>query len=487
MVPRKSSNKTGVSPEAERMEGRGGAKGNPPKHRMPQTQGWLPGMKPMLERIRQVAAERPRERFTALLHHVYDVERLKRAYGNLNKHASAGIDGVTWEQYGQRLEENLQDLSARIRRGGYRPQAVRRSYIPKADGRQRPLGITTLEDKVVQQATSEVLQAIYEADFLGFSYGFRPKRHQHMALTAVFRAVMTKKVNWVLDADIRGFFDAIDHDWLIKFLEHRIADQRVIRLIRKWLKAGVLEDESWRPSEEGTPQGGCISPLLANIYLHYALDLWVRQWRDKKANGDVVIVRFADDFIVGFQYQQEAEKFLRELRERFRRFGLELQDKKTRLIEFGRFAASNRKRRGKPKPETFDFLGFTHICATSRKGKFFVLRQTRRTRMREKLQEIRQQLRYRLHDPVARTGPWLRSVMLGHLRYYGVSCNGPALNAFKRAVRFLWHHSLGRRSHKAKRDWARHERHLRRWLPPVRIYHSFPKLYPTSIPKAGAG
>jgi group II intron reverse transcriptase/maturase len=424
------------------------------------------------ERIRQAAETDRKRRFTTLMHHVYDVANLREAYFGLKRNAAAGVDGETWQSYGEQLEMNLEDLSARLKRGAYRAKPVRRVYIPKADGRQRPLGVTTLEDKVVQRAVVGVLNCIYETDFLGFSYGFRPRRSQHDALDALYVGITRKRVNWVLDADIRGFFDAINHEWLVKFVEHRIADRRIVRLIQKWLSAGVLEDGEWTRSEVGTPQGGGISPLLANIYLHYAFDLWAHHCR--RAKGDVVIVRFADDFIVGFQYEWEARQFQAALQERLARFGLELHPDKTRLIEFGRFAAANRERDGRGKPETFDFLGFTHSCGKTRKGRFIVLRQTARKKLRAKLKEVKTELRRRLHAPVPEVGKWLGSVIRGHYNYYGVPLNFPLLEAFHHQVARLWKRALSRRSQKGGMTWARMCRLTRRWLPPARIMHPFP-------------
>jgi group II intron reverse transcriptase/maturase len=348
-------------------------------------------------------------------------------------------------------------------------------YIPKADGRLRPLGVTALEDKIVQRAAVEVMNAIYETDFLGFSYGFRPKRSQHNALDALYTGLLTKKVNWVLDLDIRGFFDAISHEWLVKFVEHRIADRRVVRLIQKWLNAGVLEDGKRIRMEEGTPQGGSASPLLANIYLHYAFDLWAQAWRRKQAHGDVIVVRYADDIVVGFQNEADAKRFREELTERFRKFSLELHPDKTRLLEFGPFAARNRKRRGEGKPETFDFLGFTHICGKKRSnGYFTVIRQTTRKRLQAKLNAVKAELRLRMHAPIQDTGKWLRSVVSGHIRYYGVPMNSQALNTFRLKVGWLWHRTLSRRGQNGRVSWDRMRCLIDRWLPPVRVYHPFP-------------
>ncbi len=472
VVPTKSPNNVGTS-AAEGMEGRGLAKGNPSQQTAPRTPS-RDGAPSALERVRTAAERDKKVRFTALLHHVYDVEHLRATYYALKRDAAAGIDGETWEHYGQALEENLADLSGRLRRRAYRAKPVKRTYIPKADGRLRPLGIPTLDDKIVQRTTAEVLNAIYETDFLGFSYGFRAGRSPHNALDALYTGLLTRKVNWVLDADIRGFFEAINHEWLVKFVEHRIADRRVVRLIQKWLNAGVLEDgtRTWR--DEGTPQGGSISPLLANVYLHYVFDLWAQRWRKTQAHGDVIVVRYADDFIVGFQHRADAERFLVELRERFAKFSLELHPEKTRLLEFGPSAADNRRRAGKGKPETFNFLGFTHISGKKRNGRFTVVRQTIRKRLQAKLSEVKAELRRRMHAPIPEVGRWLRSVVEGHLRYYGVPMNGPALFTFCFQVGRLWYRTLRRRSQTARITWERMRRLVWRWLPPARITHPYP-------------
>jgi RNA-directed DNA polymerase len=454
---------------AEGVEGRGQAKGNASSQNTDRTQS-RGSVHSARDRIRQAAETDKGRRFTALLHHVYDIDNLREAYFGLKRDAAPGVDGETWRAYGEHLDENLSDLSDRLRRGAYRAKPVRRVMIPKPDGRQRPLGVTTLEDKVVQRALVMVLNCIYETDFLGFSYGFRPGRGPHDALDALSVGICRKKVNWVLDADIRGFFDAIDHECLVKLIEHRIADRRVVRLIQKWLNAGVLVDGEWTRSDMGTPQGGGISPLLANIYLHYAFDLWVHDWR-RQATGDVIVVRYADDFIVGFQYEWEARQFWAELREQLAAFGLQLHPEKTRLIEFGRFAASNRKRNGRGKPDTFDFLGFTHACGKTRKGRFVVLRLTIRTRLRAKLQAINNTLRRRWHDPVPEIGRWLASIIRGYVNYYGVPLNYVRVEAFHHQVICLWKRALSRRSQKAYVTWERMRRIARRWLPPVRIVH----------------
>jgi RNA-directed DNA polymerase len=455
------------------MEGRGLAKGNPSQQTAPRTLS-RDGARHALERVREAAKRDKKMRFTALLHHVYNIEHLGAAYYALKRDAVPGIDGETWEHYGQALEANLGDLSGRLKRRAYRAKPVKRGYIPKTDGRQRPLGIPTLEDKIVQRTTAEVLNAIYETDFLGFSYGFRPKRSPHQARDALYAGLLTRKVNWVLDADIRGFFEAIDHEWLVKFVEHRIADQRVARLIQKWLNAGVREDGTRTWSETGTPQGGSISPLLANVYLHYVFDLWAQRWRKKYAHGDVITVRYADDFIVGFQHRADAERFLTELRERFTKFGLELHPEKTRLLEFGPFAADNRRRAGQGKPETFNFLGFTHLCGKKRNGRFTVGRQTIRKRAQAKLSEVKAELRRRLHDPIPVVGAWLRQVVGGHIRYYGVPMNGPAIGMFRFQVGWLWRRALVRRSQTGQVPWERMRRLTERWLPPARICHPYP-------------
>ena len=441
--------------------GSGRSTGRPPQH--------------ALEQVRQKARKDKDIRFTTLWHHVYDVARLRLAYLGLKRRSAPGVDGETWQQYGQNLEANLQDLSARLRRGAYRARPVLRVYIPKSDGRQRPIGVTVLEDKIVQRATVEVLNAIYETDFLGFSYGFRPGRSQHDALDAVAVGIAKKKVNWVFDADIRGFFDALSHEWTVKFVEHRISDTRVLRHIKKWLKAGVLEDGQWMATEEGSPQGGCISPLLANIYLHYAFDLWADQWRRRHAKGEVIIIRYADDVIVGFQYRQDAIRFHRALAERFRRFNLELHPEKTRLLEFGRFAAGNRARRGEGKPETFDFLGFTHICGKTRKGKFSLQRRSIGKRMRKKLVEISEGLRKRMHIPIPEQGKWLRQVVGGWFQYHAVPLNGAALSRFRDAVSLRWYKVLMRRSQRGNRlKWERMKRLIGLWLPKAKILHPYP-------------
>ena len=471
VVPANPPNKAAAAEVGEERER---AKGNADgKTRPGRSAG--PGVSSALDRVRQVAQQDKEARFTALLHHV-SVHRLMLAFDDLKKDAAPGVDGVTWREYEQDLAANLRDLHERVQSGRYRASPGRRAYIPKADGRQRPLGIATLEDKIVQRAVAGVLNAVYEADFRGFSYGFRPGRRPHDALDALTAGMYRKRVNWVLDADIRDFFGQLDRDWLMKFLRHRIADERVLRLAGKWLAAGVIEDGTWTHSDRGSPQGASASPLLANVYLHYVLDLWADWWRKRRASGDVIIVRWADDFTVGFEYREDAEEFLAGLRERFARFGLELHPDKTRLIEFGRFAAHDRAVRGEGKPETFDFLGFTHICATSRSGRFWVKRITISKRMRAKLKEVSLQLQRRRYLPIPVQGRWLASVVRGHVSYYAVPGNSQAVVAFRTQLTGRWHKALRRRSQKGRNlTWAQMNRIQKRWLPPARVTHPYPE------------
>jgi RNA-directed DNA polymerase len=471
VVPAKPPNKAAAA-VAEAVEGRGPAKGNAASETRPGRRAGQ-GAPSELDRVRQVALRDRDARFTALLHHV-SIDRLRAAYLALSPQAAAGVDGVTWRAYGRDLERNLRDLHARVQRGGYRPRPSRRAYIPKADGRLRPLGIAALEDKLLQRAVVEVLNAIYETDFLGFSYGFRPGRSPHGALDALAAGIYRRKVNWVLDADIRGFYDAIDHGWMLKFLEHRIADRRMLRLIRKWLKAGVIEQGKWSQTVQGAAQGASASPLLSNVYLHYVFDLWADQWRRRHARGDVIIVRFADDYIVGFEHRDDAQRFLDELRDRLAKFSLELAPEKTRLVEFGRFAARNRKRRGLGKPETFQFLGFTHTCATARGGSFLVKRITDKKRMRAKLRAVKAEMRQRAHQPIPEQGHWLASVLRGHYNYYAVPGNSRTVNGFRDRVARHWHRALRRRSQRTRLNWERMHRLAQRWLPPATLTHPWP-------------
>jgi RNA-directed DNA polymerase len=422
--------------------------------------------------VRQVAREKKQEQFTALLHHL-SVELLRESYYALKRNAAPGVDGVRWSEYEDGLEDRLTDLHGRLRRGAYRAQPSRRVYIPKADGRQRPLGIAALEDKIVQQAAVTILNEIYEVDFRGFSYGFRPGRSPHQALDALNAGIQRKRVNWILDADIRGFFDNMNHEWTMRFVEHRVADKGMLRLIRKWLKAGVSEDGEWAETKVGTPQGAVVSPLLANVYLHYVFDLWAEVWREKVAEGDMIVVRYADDLVVGFQHRAEAERFLREFQERLAKFGLEIHPEKTRLIEFGRFAEVNRKQRGEGKPETFTFLGFTHYCGRNSKGSFVVWRRTAAKRMRAKLLQLKQELRRKMHEPVGVVGEWLKRVVQGYYRYHAVPGNIVVLGRFRDRLCMLWRQALRRRSQKRKPGWDRLRPTFERWIPRPRILHPY--------------
>jgi group II intron reverse transcriptase/maturase len=458
---------------AEPVEPRAGTKGNADQQSTCRAQSRV-SVSQALERIRKVAKEKRKEKFTSLFHHI-TVELLEVAFYELKADAAAGVDKLTWEDYEADLERRLEVLHHRVHSGAYRAQPSRRVYIPKPDGRQRPLAVAALEDKIVQRAVAALLNEIYEEEFQGFSYGFRPGRGTHDALDALVVGIERRKVNWIVDADIRSFFDEISHEWLIKFLEHRIGDRRIIRLIQKWLKVGVLEDGVVIPGERGTGQGSVISPLLANIYLHYGLDLWVeRHYRRRETTGDMIIVRYADDFIVGFQHETDARRFLDALRTRLEGFALTLHPEKTRLIEFGRFAAQNRKRRGLRKPETFNFLGFTFICGKSRNGKFLVKRRTRRDRMRAKLQAIKAELTRRMHWPIPNQGKWLGYVVNGYFNYHAVPTNYRALVRFRDEIIRRWKRVLSRRSQNGEVNWARMIEIADRWLPRPRIRHPWP-------------
>ena len=471
IVAEKPPNKTG-SPVAEVVEPRAGTKGTADQQSTLRTQS-RERVNQALSRVRQAARQRKKEQFTGLLHHI-NVDTLRTAFYALKRKAAPGVDGVTWQDYEAQLEPRLGDLHGRVLRGAYRPQPSRRTYIPKADGKQRPLAIAALEDKIVQGATVMVLNAIYEGDFLGFSYGFRPGRGPHDALDALWVAIDRRKVNWILDADLRDFFGSVSQDWLVRFLEHRIGDKRIIRLIRKWLKAGILEDGVVMASDRGTGQGSVISPLLANIYLHYSFDLWAERWRRQEARGDMIVVRYADDLIVGFEHEEEARRFLDAMRERLGEFALSLHPDKTRLIEFGRQAAADRKKRGLGKPETFTFLGLTHICGKSRRGGFLIKRKSRNDRMRAKLKEIKEELRRRIHQPIPEQGEWLTQVVLGFFNYHAVPTNYRALAAFRSHVARLWHRSLVRRSQRSKITWERMTNLINDLLPRPKILHPWP-------------
>jgi RNA-directed DNA polymerase len=457
---------------AELVERRAGTKGNAGQQSTHRTQSRA-SVSQALERIRKVARERKKERFTALFHHI-NIDLLEEAFDQLKEDAAPGVDRLTWKDYEAHLEGNLENLHDRVQRGAYRALPSRRVYIPKPDGRQRPLAVAALEDKIVQRAVVALLNAIYEEDFLGLSYGFRPGRGAHDAMDALCVGIHSKKVSYILDADIRSFFDEISQEWLIRFLEHRIGDRRIIRLIQKWLKAGILEDGVVTVSVRGTGQGSVISPLLANVYLHYALDLWAVRWRRREATGDMIIARYADDFIIGFQHESDARRFLDEMPKRLGKFALSLHPEKTRLIEFGRFAAERRRRRGLGKPETFNFLGFTFICGNTRAGKFQIKRKTRGDRMRAKLQEIKKALRRCMHQPIPEQGKWLRRVVRGYFNYHAVPTNGRTLDVFRHHVTDLWRRTLRRRSQKDRLTWARMTKLVDDWLPKPIILHPWP-------------
>jgi group II intron reverse transcriptase/maturase len=459
---------------AELVEPRTETKGNAEQQRTRRAQD-RESVSQALERVRLAARRGKKEKFTSLLHHV-DPEMLKTSFYALKRDAAPGVDGMTWDTYEQDLDHRIEDLCARVQSGAYRAQPSRRSYIPKEDGTKRPLAVTALEDKIVQRAVAAVLNEIYEADFLGFSYGFRPVRGQHDALDALYVGISSKKVSFILDADIRSFFTEVSQEWVVRFLEHRIGDKRILRLIQKWLRAGVLEDEVVTIEEKGTGQGSVISPLLANVYLHYVFDLWAERWRRREATGDMIMVRYADDIVVGFQHEDEARRFWEAMRERLRTFSLSLHPEKTRLIEFGRFAARNRELRGLGKPETFKFLGFVFICGKSRRGAFQLRRKSRGDRMSAKLREIKEALRKRMHVPIPEVGRWLAQVVAGYFAYHAVPTNSAALYAFRYHVAVLWHRQLCRRSQRAYVVWERMAKLADEFLPKPRILHPWPSV-----------
>jgi len=470
IVPEKLA-KTRVTP-VESMEGRAEAKGQSVARNAPSTQSET-SAPTVRQRIRQRAKGKPEGRWTNLFGHLR-APLLNEAYQGLRKGAATGVDGVTWEAYGDRLDERLRDLVDRIHHGRYHPQPVRRVEIPKENGKTRPLGIPALEDKIVQLAVKWLLEPIYEALFVGFSYGFRPKRSAHDALDALGTALY-RTVNWVLDADIRAFFDTIDHGWMQKFVEHRIGDRRLVRLLMKWMKAGVMKDGEFHEVKEGTPQGGIISPLLANIYLHYVFDLWVQSWRKKHATGDVFVVRYADDFVVGFQRERDARAMRRALSDRMAKFGLELHPEKTRVLEFGRYARKDREQKGLGKPETFEFLGFVHIAAKDRQGKYQLRRHTSGKKMRAKLARIKAECRNRRHERVVDQHAWLRRVVVGHDNYYAVPTNSDALKRFHYSVERIWYRSLQRRSQRGSWRVGQIRRFAERFpLPTPTIRHPWP-------------
>jgi group II intron reverse transcriptase/maturase len=471
IVPKKPA-KTRVTP-VESVEGRAKAEWkSAARNALPAQDGT--SALTALQRIGERAKQKPKDKWTNLLGHI-KVPLLAEAYQRLRKRAAPGVDEVTWEEYGERLDERLVDLQDRIHRGSYHPQPVKRVHIPKGDGQTRPLGIPALEDKVVQQAVRMVIEPIYEAEFVGFSYGFRPRRSQHRALDALAEAI-GRKVNWVLDADIRSFYDTIDHGWLQRFLEHRIGDSRMVRLLMKWAKAGVMEDGELHETHEGSPQGAIISPLLANVFLHYVFDLWAGQWRSQHARGEVYIVRYADDLVIGFQREQDALAMRKALAERVAKFGLQLHPGKTRVLEFGRYAPERRKNRGLPKPETFDFLGFTHLIGKSRRGKPMLFRRTSRKKRQAKLASLTEQCWDRQHWPVMEQHAWLSAVLHGHYRYYGVPTNSDALSSFRERVKWIWYRVLQRRSQRARWTVAKRDAFDARFpLPSPRIHHPWPQ------------
>jgi len=473
IVPKKPANKAGRS-AAESVEGRSGTKGNAGLQSTVRTQSRA-AVSQAQDRIQEAVDRNRKERLTALLHHV-SVDVLRGGFLSLKRGAAPGIDAITWEMYAENLEGNLVDLHRRLHAGAYRALPSRRVYIPKADGKQRPLGIAAMEDKIVQAAVVMILTPIYEAEFLGFSYGFRPGRGQHDALDALAFGIKGRYIWWILDADIRRFFDTINHAWLIKFLEHRIGDRRIIRLVQKWLAAGVMEDGATLDSIEGTPQGAVISPFLANVYLHYVYDLWVNAWRERHARGHMIVVRYADDTVVGFQHRQEALKFLEDLKGRLAKFSLELHPEKTRLIEFGRFAVERRAARGLRKPETFDFLGFTHICGHKRGQVGFQLRRkTKRARRWDTIRRIHEEIKKRRHDPVNVQGHWLRTVLRGHYAYFSVPTNLATVRSLRHHIKVRWYLSLARRSQRTRLSWRRMNVVAAKYLPLPVVLHPWPE------------
>jgi len=393
--------------------------------------------------------------FTSLYHHICDVDNLRACYDALEGRKATGVDGVTKEEYGRNLEENLRDLSERLKRMGYRPGPKRRSYIPKAGSEKgRPLGISDFEDKIVEEATKRTLEPIYEAVFEDSSYGYRPERSPHECLEVLGRTIQQKRVNHVVEADIKSFFDKVNHEWMIQFLRHRIGDERVIRLIIRMLKSGIMEDGLVRASEEGTPQGSILSPLLSNIYLHYVLDLWFSRRVKKESRGEAYYFRFADDFLACFQYKDDAEGFRRRLGDRLEGFGLRLAEEKTQCIEFGRFAREDANKRGE-KPKEFTFLGFTHYCGKTKEGYFKVKRRTSRKKLGQSLRKFTDWARKVRH--VLRKGEMLRQAkirVMGHLSYYAITDNmgRSSYYAYRaRGILFKW---LNRKSQRKAYTWA---------------------------------
>jgi RNA-directed DNA polymerase len=482
IVPKRPANKGRVPRPAELVEGRELTKENTEQSLLDRTQSRNSDGTPLearsrgLRGVREAARRERRQKFTSLLHHITP-ELLRASFFELRKQAAPGIDGEMWHDYAIDLERRIKDLHERIHRGAYRAKPSKRSYIPKPEGGMRPLGIAALEDKIVQQAARTVLECIYEQDFLGFSYGYGPGRSSHQALDALFVGISRRKVNWIIDADIRGFFDNIRHHWLMKFVEHRIADRRMLRLLKKWLRAGVSEDDEWSPTKVGTPQGAVISPLFANVFLHYVLDLWIHGWRKRQAKGEVIIVRYADDFVIGFREESDARRCLAALGERLAKFDLALHPEKTRLIEFGRYAEERRAKRGDGPPETFDFLGFTHISGKTLEGEFTIHRRTSRKKFQAKLAELKEVLLRRRHDDLARVGEWLQSVYRGWCQYYAVPGNCERLQQFRAAIQVMWLRNLQRRSQRGRRlTWTKFSKLCKRWLPTPKILHPYPSV-----------
>lgn len=473
VVPAKRANKADT-PAAERVEGSGAKTRNAELQSTVRTQSRA-AVSQAQDRIREAVTRNKQEKLTALLHHM-TVDAMRAAFFNLKRNAAPGVDQMTWNEYANGVEERLADLHGRVHRGAYRALPSRRRFIPKGDGRLRPLGIAAVEDKIVQAALVAILTPVYEAEFLGFSYGFRPGRSQHDALDALAYAIARRKVCWILDADTRSFFDTVNHDWLIRFVEHRVGDKRVIRLIRKWLTAGVLEEGQEVATTQGTPQGAVISPLLANIYLHYVFDLWTQRWRERRSHGDMIVVRYADDTVLGFEHHEDAERFLQDLHDRLARFGLSLHPDKTRLIEFGKKAIDDRNQRGEGKPETFDFLGFTHYCTRKKDGTGFKLgRKTQAKRKRAKLKAIKDTLRQHMHATIGEHGRWLASVLRGYFAYFAVPGNGACLSAFRQQVKERWLRVLRRRSQQRRLTWDGVQKFVDRYLPVPRILHPWPE------------
>lgn len=428
-----------------------------------------------LTRLGDAARRHKDLQFNNLLHHI-TLDCLSQAFYHLNKQAAKGVDEQDWHSYAEGLAQHLPRLHQQVQSGRYRAQAIKRVWIPKADGSQRPIGITSIEDKIVQQAVVWVLEAIYEQDFLGFSYGFRPNRSQHQALDAVYMAISVKKVGWIIDADLKAFFDTLNHDWMMRFLEHRIADRRVLRLIKGWLTAKVQDGKQSQKSSLGTPQGGVISPLLANIYLHYVLDLWLQQWRKRRSRGDVYIVRYADDFIIGCQYRDDADGLLHAIKQRFAKFALSLNEQKTKLIEFGRFAGQNRAQRGQSKPDTFDFLGFTHACGEAlSSGKFMLKRYTIKKKARAFLARVKAFIRNGIcYSPYA-VGNKLKQILTGYFNYFAIPGNQACIGMIRTEVCKYWLRTLRRRSQKGRTfNWQRLKGLVMLFIPHTRVRHPYP-------------